>query len=633
MKRTSIRAFSAILVASFCAAAGANDAPPSLSGAHFVSGGGLLLFRELGDGGVQTEGLWPWDVFEWCPTHADDGTVTLDFDMTQFHGFGATSGWRLAPSATVPGDWDLVEFRPYSYSNVIFAKSDGGFSCESYEPPYSKVDPPIPGWLHRVPEQPWRAYFDFLDQHSDYQGRLCLDPERARALARAVLDSAPDDPAAQAVWMDALVFARDDAGLEEAIAAWGDGFVAHGNPHYRRYLHRAGREIEAVRLDRAGLNASSLVEYLHDRRTGSAERLQCLPDILGFDCWRPASRGVFVSDTPNFIDWQVSNKVVHVEAAFGMMRGEREKALRMALASYREGQLFDQDDKLISLLIGVALRQMASQTLELWLLNACETPEELAAFRDGTEALRDLAQDWSADEIALRTGDSEGLFPRWENFGAAEVRNRVANQRFELLRSAAAARKYRMAGAAWPESARTANVLFAKDAPRDLFSGEWLLGGRRGDGFVVYSVGPDKADDVAAVAYDPTNGTVSGGDIFVEIPAERRYPFSRAGFKPATMADVGTAFPNGLPADPFADTRFRPLNAKEATEGVAVFSFGPDADQRYHTPEGEYAPMPMGDPFASPSPAEIADRRIAPPQPQYDPTNGTVSRGNLNYRP
>jgi len=53
----------------------------------------------------------------------------------------------------------------------------------------------------------------------------------------------------------------------------------------------------------------------------------------------------------------------------------------------------------------------------------------------------------------------------------------------------------------------------------DPFSGALLKTGPSGD---VYSVGPDLVDDGTVLIYDPTNGTVSGGDILVTPPRVER---------------------------------------------------------------------------------------------------------------
>jgi len=127
--------------------------------------------------------------------------------------------------------------------------------------------------------------------------------------------------------------------------------------------------------------------------------------------------------------------------------------------------------------------------------------------------------------------------------------------------------------------------LLAVGPTTDPFSNKPLLYFNQDDRFVCYSIGPDKMDDAAQVAYDPTNGTTSVGDVFVEIPRERRFPFPREGVRAADAEDLIRQFPRGLPADPFADTRGRSLTVSD-TDPVHVFSIGPDSDGGTPNPFG-----------------------------------------------
>lgn len=52
----------------------------------------------------------------------------------------------------------------------------------------------------------------------------------------------------------------------------------------------------------------------------------------------------------------------------------------------------------------------------------------------------------------------------------------------------------------------------------DPFGNQPLKTADEGGATVLYSVGPDKQDDGGAISYDPTNGTVSRGDIFLRVP-------------------------------------------------------------------------------------------------------------------
>lgn len=48
-------------------------------------------------------------------------------------------------------------------------------------------------------------------------------------------------------------------------------------------------------------------------------------------------------------------------------------------------------------------------------------------------------------------------------------------------------------------------------------------------GIVCYSLGPDRVDDGGAITYDPSNGTLSRGDITLDVPLQRKYPLPARG--------------------------------------------------------------------------------------------------------
>ena len=63
-----------------------------------------------------------------------------------------------------------------------------------------------------------------------------------------------------------------------------------------------------------------------------------------------------------------------------------------------------------------------------------------------------------------------------------------------------------------PESAADFVPLLLPKEPKDLFSEKsYNLNAEKN---IFYSIGPDKDDDKCAITYDPTNGTLSNGDIF-----------------------------------------------------------------------------------------------------------------------
>ena len=69
----------------------------------------------------------------------------------------------------------------------------------------------------------------------------------------------------------------------------------------------------------------------------------------------------------------------------------------------------------------------------------------------------------------------------------------------------------------YPETLGALAPKYFKELPIDPFSGEPLRYAREGNGksYRLYSVGPDRTDDKGELWYDPTNGTVSGGDVLL----------------------------------------------------------------------------------------------------------------------
>lgn len=188
------------------------------------------------------------------------------------------------------------------------------------------------------------------------------------------------------------------------------------------------------------------------------------------------------------------------------------------------------------------------------------------------------------------------------NLTEAATRQRVANAKFQLVRMGAAARYHQSAYGRLAGGANEFSPPLPTGAPTDPFTSSPLKMAPSPLGMVCYSLGPDRVDDGGSITYDPSNGTNSCGDITLEVPAQRKYPFPRGGVRARTRDEVLRQFPNNLPPDPFADTKGKPLGASTGFP-VFVYSYGPDTDEHVF--------------------------RIQHPQVAYDPTNGTISNGDL----
>jgi hypothetical protein len=242
--------------------------------------------------------------------------------------------------------------------------------------------------------------------------------------------------------------------------------------------------------------------------------------------------------------------------------------------------------------------------LEIAVLNACGTAADCERAWGLLENLEKL--DRSQETDLAKGTEIEGMDTSDPEQQEMVVRAKVADARFRTLRLAAAARHRLFSTRAYPASASEFAPLLPEGPPADPFTSAPLRFLSTPDLFVAYSVGPDKVDDRATIEYDPTNGTVSVGDLVTSAPRVPLYPFPAGAVRARSGADLDRQFPSGLPADPFANTRGRGLNRTNAAP-VRVYSFGPDTD------ENEILPR--------------IDSNV--PETPYDPTNGTVSAGDI----
>ena len=96
-----------------------------------------------------------------------------------------------------------------------------------------------------------------------------------------------------------------------------------------------------------------------------------------------------------------------------------------------------------------------------------------------------------------------------------ELKNMEVGQ---LVRMATAAKYRFFVEKSFPGIAEEFAPLLPKGPPQDPFGLEPLKFLSDPQSFTCYSIGPNEHDNRASVSYDLTNGTVSGGDIILEIP-------------------------------------------------------------------------------------------------------------------
>ena len=98
----------------------------------------------------------------------------------------------------------------------------------------------------------------------------------------------------------------------------------------------------------------------------------------------------------------------------------------------------------------------------------------------------------------------------------ADLRALVMTSKLLETQIATALAAYKMDKGKYPKRLSALVPDYFKTQPMDPFNGEeyrYKLAAD-GSGYVLYGVGPGRKDEGTAVLYDPTNGTISGGDIF-----------------------------------------------------------------------------------------------------------------------
>ena len=375
------------------------------------------------------------------------------------------------------------------------------------------------------------------------------------------------------------------------------------------------------------------------------------------------SSGYKGSPVPDFLDYIVTAKVVRIIATLCLFQGKTRESLELLASLYLWGESLNSHGVLIQRMIGMAIRNIATEGLEIYVLNVCETKEEIKEVQNILQRLHNIP------------GKEKGaflfeellpfLYPFMKKVSAASVspfpvnneaitRHKVADARFQLLRMALAAKYHRAQTGEFPSSHQQILPFFPAESIKDPFTvnDPILIRKESHDELIIYSVGPDKTDDKATFSYDPTNGTVTAGDILITIPKERKFPFPRERVRAANAFELLEQFPNGLPLDLYSNKKGRPLSIIESTktDPLVIFSFGPDSDEKDFYPykksvdgkdKPSFIPVPTPDPGPHPPRSRILQNimrrsnKIPSPhgywtlEPFYDPTNGTLSNGDL----
>lgn len=519
--------------------------------------------------------------------------------------------YKLGPSSTIAGDWNLLQWGDY-----LFKSEDSAEATRD-------LKNPVPSFLHRIDDQRIIDYFDALPKNSfGRPGPLGAPEERPQQIAQTLLEDYPDDVYVKSLYLDSLIRKHDIEELQGKLAAWGPEFRQAESVFLPYNLQIAERALQSLELSATGENAADFLQQFLETSEDQRELLE-LPGILEYEQCLPLAS--ITSGIGDFGDLQIATQVMRTYAWMFVFEGRWQEARELLAACYLTGQQYENsEERLIISLISILIRQQATECLELFALNINETPGEYQQLQETLELLKGQYRERSDQEIRefiLRRPVAkllaESVAPNLPGF---YVRYRVPNAKFQVVRAAAAARYRLFTRQEYPASSAEFAPFLPEGLPDDPFSsgtlkfnfGSLLFNDESGE-YTVYSVGPDQKDQSGLITYDPTNGTVSSGDIFTRVPRERKYPFPRGGVAADSEEDLLRQFPNGLPKDPFGISRWVPGERWQ------------DENFRYFTDQGAVFLYSIG-------PDREDERESGGELLHYDPTNGLESTGNIYLR-
>ncbi|MBX7247230.1 MAG: hypothetical protein K1X53_17160 [Candidatus Sumerlaeaceae bacterium] len=591
---------------------------------YIVTSGSRTSSLEVVESSFSTPGGLVWKV---TPGKNGDLEVLSTFSMEMPAGlpsFGFSHQWVLVPSKDIPGDYDLSLVVRCATSTVR-----SGILPGSEDDEYSTSTVLIGSYWHLCKDPGVLEYYHRVSRFDGVEERYDLAVESSPGnkyptekdettfilnLARDIVARNPGDLLVRALYLDALIRARDWETLKGKLKEWEDGFEKSSIPLIRELAFIARDNLKTAQLDAAGQNGYVFIRDLMGRSYDLSSKIRRIPEALSyrqFHVPRGITRGSVANE--NFLRYQVGVKVLGNVAILDLFQGKRNESLRILCGCYQMGTLMENSGWPMTELIGTAVRDIAVSGLRIHVLNGCEASDEIAGvFRALLELAEKYRQAQEARSDPYESNEIDrnlGLKVMESAADATEkrVRRGVADARFNGLLGAAAARYSVVTRGRFPENLQEWGPLLRDGLPNDPFTSAplaWISQGK--DQMIVYSFGPDSADNKAAIIYDPTNGTVSAGDVVTTIPRVREFPFPRQAARAATFGELLMQFPNGLPSDNFADRKAEGLKATQSVP-IRVFSVGPDTD----------------------SSSEEKQNPDFVPTTQYDPTNGVISIGDI----
>lgn len=487
---------------------------------------------------------------------------------------------EYARSTRIAGDWDLIRIS----QSVVGAR--GSSQKERI------FNPPVASALHRLDDSRLIELFHSSD----------FNP----SLLRELLQAHADDPFLRALYLQSLSWKAETSELDQKLSLWKESLQNAPNPNLQIQYRRAVRQAKGTHLSEQGLNAYDFVTsmtYQNPSQPGwdLEQTIQRLPEIMKYEqCIIPDSA------RRNFADQTTRIRTLSTVSIFLMMQGKRHQAFDLIDCMYHWTRLSGNYDARLESYVGEIMASFVTGRLQIFLENCCETREQCQNAMARLNEIKPSAPDPIAVQLLQLCRSASASISESElDIISAKAAN--ADTAFDLARATVAARDHLISTGAFPAMETEFAPLLPQGLPPDRFSPrknklKFIPGS---EPFLIYSIGPDKKDDLAKINYDPSNGAFSRGDMLVDLPREREFPFPPEGTRANSKDDLLRQYPNGLPLDVFGDNKGKQLCVTN-TRPVKIYSVGPDRDLKAARKE------------------DVNEVSVA-----YDPTNGTMSSGDL----
>jgi hypothetical protein len=605
---------------------------PDISGFYLVAAGQGFMEIDRTASGYRLESLhWSfWDsATDWQVRPRSGGFALIAADKS-WTGGSAILDLEFRRNAGGEDAFDLTFADLIPLSSNYFAQAWQRLRS-NFAPAGKAPSPPLRAFLHRVDDEDARGYMQLvLKEPKPAMPGHALAPSTTSTLfntsmagpqlltwARGMLDRHPRDAYTRLLYLDALLRVNQPDELTQRITEWGADLKrkAVDDPIIGPVFERIQLKATGLAAAASGQNAYGDVLTMLAPDTTLQQQLAVFLNLEGRQAFTPP--GGYTLPTAEVMDYlrtQSLCKVAAVGSWMSLFAGDTTRALNLAVCNVRYSQLEeDFDSYLITRLIAVAMRNLASRSLTEMAVNA---PLSLSQAKEFHERVEDLAARVKTADSFRPEGDLPvplpgGLFT--PNYDEVDYRIRVAASEFQLARVAVALRLFLLESGKLPDAPFTELAASLRGKiPADPFSLTsaplHLKTDVASQTLVAYSEGPDQKDDAAGMEYDSTNGTVSRGDIVMRFPAKPEYPVPPDGLHGETTHTLLAQLPSGLPEEYFRwAEKVLPFGTAQSNAGVLIFSVGPDR-----------------------KPNDYATTITAPEQLiMYDPTNGTVSEGDL----